>query len=1695
MSQFYWQLQTNTQQQERNDAKDISEVSQEQQQQQQPSYWWHQQDQTGTDPYSAAVFEGFRASSGDVSQIRSWQTPNIPSTFSTQQQSEKFPEEKTASLEIREQKNEQGGPYSFGIHQPILDFKRRTVAEGKEAIDEKYNDQHDKVKLISGDDAEGNVAAGALLLEEKEQAVNETESDVPVVAVTQVTPVIATSISTATETSFSADTLSCNQTISTTVSPVNIARVDPISNNSDPSEFSVNRVVTTLQSVIPSPQIPSLTSVANSARSTPLLLNKETDETQNTAGIEETSTVSNIVSATNSQEPNAAVVSVKRLESVMRSASNQLRKVVNADSNSLPTDVMQEIRTENELRQIVKEGTTEHNTVISTSEQSTDSTVDSISRPAGKHWNSKNVRDRYRIIRQQYPEVIKRLDRLKMETHNLDWHQMHKAPLVEVDENAHRIPSRKQKNSVAVGIDSNFTANSKNVEPISDSRPSSKMNHSYTLPDRMGMSSENSSVKNDVYYGEDFVNSLRRTRHTRTREHDYFLSRGTKSEMGEIGPYRGPALAKYKHMMQHTYGYNSSTGYQSNEHYPSGRHSLGPHLGRRVAHELAMMYDGDNVAMRRPQSSFDAPYSKYQQLNEFAQDSRQNHEGEHSFENRDGSSGSDSEMERIHNKQEMARQAAAIRYDSLPLTAPNEFYYFGVIQLPQERVEYIMRRLPPPPEYFQLPAIEKAAYLFYCVLYRHHFLSVDLFHKKFNREFFSYMCEGDSAEIALWKICKHTQDEYIAKRSINQLKAYEMSQKQLFSDEHETLDSRQSERGSRCDVEDDSDQLSIDSAAKEPMKFRVPHSFLRFGVGGKAIILNVQNSENILEIRDLKSLFGNEKLLRISNAIESFRGPLIAGFTPTHSVHLYVQRQIELILKSETYLANPSNSLESDCLLIWQLLEMLVQQQGRITGPDLSRLLMATYDVPEQRRHGKEKSSLHSTNFNECSVDSKAYDRFTQLLIGGHIKEALESAIKDGLYSDAMILARRMCANEPQELEKVETAFLSQRSEMNPVMTLLSVANGQPAPVLTSPPMDETNSWRSHAAIVLANLNNPVALGTVHQLGCVLARRGLHAAADFCFLAVSLLLPSYNPFQPIPRSDDMNTDVRRHITLIHATLPGEEMNFDFSKSFSIIDLHATEIFHYCTKLANNSSLINFNTSIAYQLHRLDYAEMVSEFGNSAGDAFRYCVEIAKEIWNRHHEIDIEQLERLYELAERLKFVASAETNSTVWIPALRSFIDNQKKVTEESKVIQDDATTTIDRNNEDVGLIMVSKVSPQIETPVNFTEKSNSQENEFVNMTTLGSETVKWHIGQEAATFSTIPVKQHEAESQKATENNDYQMQPVQPRERIETHSNTNASVNSQCTSLLPPVLSTSTNDSVESSVTSHTTVISPSLLQANEQISHEAVQNYYDDNSTYDWKVLKMKQQTDSKRVNNEIVAECVTDNNTSTTISHENTSRGNVDHLEAKIPNGMLPTGTTGRQIQGTFQSAHISPIIQNSELSFPSQQQSNMVKKDEQAHNGEKLINDHRQNPGLFSKLKATIAKAIPSSNEMILPDDKHPSIVWDPKLNRYVGEGIEEESVPEPPPSITGTSEKLNESTYVKAGGLTAARLSGGSRYFNPLIETSSSKPRAHTAPLLPPVPASASFGFIPSMPDDNEASTESPFSVDTTPLSKEAETAE
>ncbi|VDO76572.1 unnamed protein product [Onchocerca flexuosa] len=110
----------------------------------------------------AAVFQGFRASSGDIGHAKSWQTsikPNNPnpSACITQQQLEQISAEKTASFEIAEQQNEQVR-YSFGIHQPILHSEHIISdqnAKDEKVADEKDSGQHIKVELISDNDMEG----------------------------------------------------------------------------------------------------------------------------------------------------------------------------------------------------------------------------------------------------------------------------------------------------------------------------------------------------------------------------------------------------------------------------------------------------------------------------------------------------------------------------------------------------------------------------------------------------------------------------------------------------------------------------------------------------------------------------------------------------------------------------------------------------------------------------------------------------------------------------------------------------------------------------------------------------------------------------------------------------------------------------------------------------------------------------------------------------------------------------------------------------------------------------------------------------------------------------------------------------------------------------------------------------------------------------------------------------------------------------------------------------------------------------------------------------------------------------------------------------------------------------------------------------------------------------------------------------
>lgn len=140
---------------------------------------------------------------------------------------------------------------------------------------------------------------------------------------------------------------------------------------------------------------------------------------------------------------------------------------------------------------------------------------------------------------------------------------------------------------------------------------------------------------------------------------------------------------------------------------------------------------------------------------------------------------------------------------------------------------------------------------------------------------------------------------------------------------------------------EENDLLKLDATAKgtkqhqfliitylEPLKFRTHHSIVRFGPGGRLIILEPRDSISAIRIDHLKNHAANPSLRRNIDLIESFKGPLIYNETQPHTLQLFIERQMRDIYNSDVYKGNPDSNDTNDCLLIWRLLQMLIKQHG-----------------------------------------------------------------------------------------------------------------------------------------------------------------------------------------------------------------------------------------------------------------------------------------------------------------------------------------------------------------------------------------------------------------------------------------------------------------------------------------------------------------------------------------------------------------------------------------------------------------------------------------------------------------------------------------------------------------------------------------------------------------------------------------------
>uniref|UniRef100_A0A914YRK5 Ancestral coatomer element 1 Sec16/Sec31 domain-containing protein n=1 Tax=Panagrolaimus superbus TaxID=310955 RepID=A0A914YRK5_9BILA len=686
----------------------------------------------------------------------------------------------------------------------------------------------------------------------------------------------------------------------------------------------------------------------------------------------------------------------------------------------------------------------------------------------------------------------------------------------------------------------------------------------------------------------------------------------------------------------------------------------------------------------------------------------------------------------------------------------------------------------------------------------------------------------------------------------------------------------------------------------------------------------------------------------------------------------------------------------------------------------------------------------------ERRVDQRAMDRFTQFLLGGYIDEAIESATSDGLFFDAFILAHRMFGNDRRKMEQIESKLLSYRDPQHPSLTLLSVASQMPVPILSNmSATDDTSAWRAHIAIVLANLNNDTAMYTVHQLGLALSRKEFNAAADFCFLAVNLLTQHdcFAPVDPSQQSED-EEPFRRHITLINASLPDDDYYSTKTRyGWSIVDFQATEIYDFALKMSQRPITGGLTASLEYQKCRLEYAQMLAEYGGAATSAFKYCTSIATCIWDKSYQQNASTLNDLCDLADRLHCAANQTTEELQWVPHFRGvaaqLISNE--LLNLPKQADSELFTAIqDHSLPDANFIIppISGAGFRTSTPVQplgFVPHPTvpPQPHQFYNsmQNNLGvpvSEAID--IG---ATPATTPHKNDDEESilplhQPHSHYHHQQQSPELRKHSLVDNILHNNLINSSKEvlgfgssttlgkddeeSILPvhqqqhQQLPQQRQPSIEHSIASQSPPpqspplqiqqhqpsnysepqLSPSFYPQQQSPSQQHFSFQPTPQQQQYQQQQRQRQRTDSQQFSDSTSQQQPFQPPQPPAIPSQDFSA--FSQALPKAPETSMPEPVPQQQLVQ-------QPLVQQPQQMQQQQHPQPQVQKQQQPEK------KHEKSGGLFGGLAKKIVKYIPTGNEMKLPDDSKSSITWDEKLGRWVGEGIEEPVEVPPPPMTT------------------------------------------------------------------------------------------
>ncbi|XP_076793745.1 protein transport protein Sec16A isoform X6 [Arvicanthis niloticus] len=422
----------------------------------------------------------------------------------------------------------------------------------------------------------------------------------------------------------------------------------------------------------------------------------------------------------------------------------------------------------------------------------------------------------------------------------------------------------------------------------------------------------------------------------------------------------------------------------------------------------------------------------------------------------------------------------------------------------------------------------------------------------------------------------------------------------------------------------------VPSRPTSPEKFTVPHVCARFGPGGQLlkVIPNLpsEGQPALVEIHSLETLLQHTPE---QEEMRSFPGPL--GKDDTHKVDVinFAQNKATKCLQNESLIDKESASL------LWNFIILLCRQNGTVVGTDIAELLLrdhrtvwlpgkspneanlidftneAVEQVEEEESGEAQLSFLTDSQTVTSSVLEKETERFRELLLYGRKKDALESAMKNGLWGHALLLASKM---DSRTHARVMTRFANSLPINDPLQTVYQLMSGRMPAASTCCGDEKWGDWRPHLAMVLSNLNNnmDVESRTMATMGDTLASKGLLDAAHFCYLMAQVGFGVY-------------TKKTTKLVLI-----GSNHSLPFLKFATNEAIQRTEAYEYAQSLgAHTCSLPNF------QVFKFIYLCRLAEMG-LATQAFHYCEVIAKSILTQPGAYSPVLISQLTQMASQLQ---------------------------------------------------------------------------------------------------------------------------------------------------------------------------------------------------------------------------------------------------------------------------------------------------------------------------------------------------------------------------------------------------------------------------------------------------------------------------